>query len=176
MSEWHKYFHAMILEVDTPPECVYNEAETRIYYWKLPNRVYVYEANKKYHYGVKRMKDKTHITLMVGTSASEKGATCCSWETEKSIILQTDGLRKATPSIKKKQMLGLIKNQIMVDYLCFLAISPPHWRRRECNNFAVKMLHPHYFWWRKIQATKLTFNFLSNNQCDQYTSTIWHGY
>ena len=48
------------------------------------------------------MKDKTRITLMMGTSASGESVTCCSWETKKSRILQTDGWRKATPSLKKQ--------------------------------------------------------------------------
>ena len=67
LSEWRKNFHANIVEVDTPPECVYNAYQTGLYCQKLPNRVYVDEANKKDCAGVKQMKYKTGITLMVGT-------------------------------------------------------------------------------------------------------------
>ena len=46
MSEWHKYFHAKISELDTPPECVYNADQTGRYYQNIPNCVYVDEANE----------------------------------------------------------------------------------------------------------------------------------
>ena len=69
MSAWHKNFRAKIAEKYTPPECVYNADQTGIYYNKLPNCVYGDEANKKDCAGVKQMKDKTLIALMVGTSA-----------------------------------------------------------------------------------------------------------
>ena len=70
MSAWRKYFHAKIVKVDTPIQCVYNLYQTGIYYQKLPNHVYIDEASKNYCAGVKQMKDKTRITLMVGTSSS----------------------------------------------------------------------------------------------------------
>ena len=72
MSPWRKYFYARIVEVDTPPEFVYNACQNGLYYQNLPNRVYINEANKKGYYGVKLIKYKTRITFMVGTSASGK--------------------------------------------------------------------------------------------------------
>ena len=72
MSEWRNDFHANIAEVDTPPEYIYNEDQTSLYYQQLPNRVYVDESNKNDYAGVKKTKDKTRCTLMVVTSASEK--------------------------------------------------------------------------------------------------------
>ena len=70
MSVWRKEFHTKIVEVGTPPEYVYNAYQTGLYYQKTPNRVYVDEANKNDYSGENKMKDKTHITLMVGTSTS----------------------------------------------------------------------------------------------------------
>ena len=72
ISAWCKDFHDKIAEMDTPPECVYNANQTDLYYQNLPNLVYIDEANKKNYAGVKQMKDKTRITLMVGTSAGGK--------------------------------------------------------------------------------------------------------
>ena len=60
------------MEVYTPSEWVYNTDQTGIYYQNLPNIVYVGEWNKKYYSSVKQMKDKTCITLIVGTLASGK--------------------------------------------------------------------------------------------------------
>ena len=70
MSVWRKEFHTKIVEVGTPPEYVYNAYQTGLYYQKTPNRVYVDEANKKNYDCVNQMRDKTRITLMVGTSVS----------------------------------------------------------------------------------------------------------
>ena len=74
MEEWRKGFHAIIAEVYTPTECVYNSNQTGLYYQKLPNLVYIYEATKKDYYGVKQMIDKTRITLMVETPAIGKNS------------------------------------------------------------------------------------------------------
>ena len=43
MSAWCKYFHAKILEVYIPLECIYNVNQTGIYYHNLQNLVYVDE-------------------------------------------------------------------------------------------------------------------------------------
>ena len=58
------------------------------------------EANKKGYSGVKQMKDKTYITLMVGTSASgNKLPLAVVGKPKIYIMLQTDGWRKATPPL-----------------------------------------------------------------------------
>ena len=101
MSSWCKDFHAKIVEADTPPEWIYNTDQIGLYFQNLTNRLFVDEANKKDYNGVKQIKDKTRIAIMVGTSARRKIYTCCSWETKKSRISQTDACRKGTPSIKK---------------------------------------------------------------------------
>ena len=82
VSELRKYFHAMITELDTPPECIYNADQTNHWYRNLPNCGYGDEANKNYFADVKEIIDKTRITLKLGTSASEKSAIWCSWETK----------------------------------------------------------------------------------------------
>ena len=46
MSEWCKEFYAKIVELDTPPECVYNVYQNGLYYHNLPNRIYVDELKK----------------------------------------------------------------------------------------------------------------------------------
>ena len=67
MSLRRKDFHANIVELDTPLECVYNADQTGLYYQKLQNRVYVDEANKKDYSGVKQIKEKNRITIIMGT-------------------------------------------------------------------------------------------------------------
>ena len=55
--------------VYVPPSRVYNGDQTGLYYQKLPNRMYVDKDTKHTHAGVKQMKDKTRVTLMVCTAA-----------------------------------------------------------------------------------------------------------
>ena len=52
---------------------VYNADQTGLFYQKLPNRIYCDRAARKDLKGVKQMKDKARITLMVATSAGSKG-------------------------------------------------------------------------------------------------------
>ena len=49
-------------------EWVYNADQTGLFYNKLPNQMYVSAARKDYR-GVKQMKSKDRVTLMVATSA-----------------------------------------------------------------------------------------------------------
>ena len=96
--------------MDTPPECFYNADQNFLCYQKLPNSVYVDEANKHYYFGVNQMKDKTRCTLMVGTSASGENVTCYSWETEK--IQNNSNLQMAQGHpfhTKTKQIIFLIE-------------------------------------------------------------------
>ena len=72
MLSWCKYFYINIKEVYTPTECVYNAEKTGLYYKKLPNHAYIDKANKNDYTSVNQIKDKTHITLMVVSSTSEK--------------------------------------------------------------------------------------------------------
>ena len=69
MADWRITFHELLEKYSIPPSCVYNADQTGLYYQKLPNRVYVDKAAKKTYAGVKQMKDKTRVTLMVCTSA-----------------------------------------------------------------------------------------------------------
>ena len=48
---------------------IYNADQTGLFFNKLPNRIYVDKAAKDYR-GVKQMKSKDRVTLMVATSAT----------------------------------------------------------------------------------------------------------
>ena len=69
MAGWRLTFHDLLEEYSIPPSCVYNGDQTGLYYQKLPNRMYVDKDTKSTYAGVKQMKDKTRITLMVCTAA-----------------------------------------------------------------------------------------------------------
>ena len=47
ISAWRKVFHDKIVEVDTPPVCVYNADQNGLYHHNLPNRVYVDESKRR---------------------------------------------------------------------------------------------------------------------------------
>jgi hypothetical protein len=69
MKDWCVDFHRIIEENDIKPSCLYNGDQTGLYYQKLPNRMYVDADKKKNYSGVKQMKDKTRITIMVCTAS-----------------------------------------------------------------------------------------------------------
>jgi hypothetical protein len=52
-----------------PLNRIYNADLTGLFFNKLPGRIYVDKAAKDYH-GVKQMKSKDWVTLMVATSAA----------------------------------------------------------------------------------------------------------
>ena len=54
MKKWREEFHSVLDEYDLDPSCVYNANQTEL---------------KKSYAGVKQMKDKTQMTLMVCTAA-----------------------------------------------------------------------------------------------------------
>ena len=71
MLEWTtKKFHPLLEKHNISPECCYNADQTGLFYTKLPNRLYVYESEKKDYAGVKQMKSKDRITMMICTSAA----------------------------------------------------------------------------------------------------------
>ena len=71
MLEWTtKKFHPLLEQHNISPGCCYNADQTGLFYTKLPNRLYVYEGEKKNYAGVKQMKSKDRITMMVCTSAA----------------------------------------------------------------------------------------------------------
>ncbi|KAI2498429.1 DNA binding protein [Fragilaria crotonensis] len=63
-------FHDAIEKDSIRPCCVYNADQTGLFYNKLPNRMYVKKTQECTQRGVKAMKDKARITIMVCTSAS----------------------------------------------------------------------------------------------------------
>ena len=56
---------------------MYNADQTGLYHQKLPHRVYIDKAATTTMHGVKQMKDKTRITLMVVTAASGARGPLC---------------------------------------------------------------------------------------------------
>ena len=69
MVDWRVKFHELLEEFSIPPSRVYNGDQTGLYYQKLPNRIYMDKDTKHTHAGVKQMKDKTRVTLMLCTAA-----------------------------------------------------------------------------------------------------------
>lgn len=62
-------FHKLIDDHSIDKSCVYNADQTGLYHRKLPNWMYVDKQMKKDYKGVKQMKDKDCVTIMVCTAA-----------------------------------------------------------------------------------------------------------
>ena len=70
MTDWRRdEFHPVIHNRGIPECRIYNADQTGLYHQKLPNYLYVEHSKKKEYAGVKQMKDKERITLMVLTAA-----------------------------------------------------------------------------------------------------------
>ena len=67
MADWCIGSHELLEEYSIPPLHVYNVDQTGLYFQKLPNWMYVDKDTKHKHAGVKQMKDKTRVILMVCT-------------------------------------------------------------------------------------------------------------
>ena len=109
MSAWRKDFHANIAEVDAHPKRFYNEYQTSIYCQKFPNRLYFDEESKKDYSGVKQMKDKNCITLMVGTLDSEKFPLAVFGKPKNPECFKLMDFPRPPLPYKTEQILGLIK-------------------------------------------------------------------
>jgi hypothetical protein len=70
-------FWPKLRSFDLSLDDVYNADQTGLYHQKLPSRVYVDKRAASTMKGVKQMKDKTRITLMVTTSASGARGPLC---------------------------------------------------------------------------------------------------
>jgi hypothetical protein len=70
MGEWRKSFHALIENHNLTPDVICNADQTGLHHTKLPHRLHIDKSKRKEHAGVKQMKPKDRITLMVCTSAS----------------------------------------------------------------------------------------------------------
>jgi hypothetical protein len=76
--------YACMEKYNIPFERLYNADQTGLFYKKMPNRIYLDKGNEDFH-GVKQMKSKDRVTIMVCTSAEgEKlpllihfGDVCC---------------------------------------------------------------------------------------------------
>jgi hypothetical protein len=69
MGAWRTEFHAILDRENIPPERVYNGDQSGLYYNKLPNRIYVTKAERSSYAGVKQMKSKDRVTIMVCIAA-----------------------------------------------------------------------------------------------------------
>ena len=65
MADWCIGFHKPLEEYIIPPLHVYNVDQTGLYFQNLPHWMYVDKDTKHNHAGVKQMKDKTRVILMV---------------------------------------------------------------------------------------------------------------
>jgi len=61
--------NACMEKYDVPYERLYNADQTGLFYNKMPNRIYLDKDNKDFR-GVKQMKSKERVTLMVSSSAA----------------------------------------------------------------------------------------------------------
>ena len=69
MAPWKKELEELIEDKKNSPKCLYNADQTGLFFQKLPNSLYVEKCRAKDYAGVKQMKDKTRITMMVCTAA-----------------------------------------------------------------------------------------------------------
>ena len=69
MSKWRISFWKKLEELNLKSSCVYNADQTGLFHNKMPNRLYVNESEQKTTKGVKQMKSKDRVTLMICTAA-----------------------------------------------------------------------------------------------------------
>ena len=67
LADWCIWFHELLEEYSIPPSRVYDTDQAGVYYKKLHNRMYVDYDTKHTYTGVKQIKDKTRVILMVCT-------------------------------------------------------------------------------------------------------------
>jgi hypothetical protein len=73
MLEWQGKFWAKLRDHNIRPECLYNADQTGLFFNnKMLNRMYIEREHHKEFKGVKAMKSKDRITLMVFTSCNGK--------------------------------------------------------------------------------------------------------
>ncbi|MGH7954412.1 MAG: hypothetical protein ACREOZ_00470, partial [Gloeomargaritales cyanobacterium] len=70
LREFHQRLCDLIEKHDVGVNRIYNTDQTGLYYNKMPNRIYIDKDQKKNFRGVKLMKSKDRVTLMVCTAAS----------------------------------------------------------------------------------------------------------
>ena len=62
MIPWRKELQQIFEEKIFTPSTLYNADQTGLFYQKLPNSLYIKKGGKS---GIKAMKDKTRVTVMV---------------------------------------------------------------------------------------------------------------
>jgi hypothetical protein len=74
MADWRVMFWKKLEDRNIGPECLYNGDQSGLFYNKMPNRMYIDKHRRKSTNGVKAMKSKDRITMMVCTSCNGKKA------------------------------------------------------------------------------------------------------
>ncbi|MGH7954791.1 MAG: hypothetical protein ACREOZ_02400 [Gloeomargaritales cyanobacterium] len=70
LAEFRKRLNHLIEKHNVDSDRIYNADQTGLYYNKLPNRIYINKEQKNDFRGVKQMKSKDRVTLMVCTAAN----------------------------------------------------------------------------------------------------------
>jgi hypothetical protein len=75
MSTWREKFWKKLRDSNIPPECIYNGDQSGLFFNKMPNRMYIDKKNhRKSTKGVKAMKSKDRVSMMICTSCTGKKA------------------------------------------------------------------------------------------------------
>jgi len=69
IAPFRKELQEKMTEYSVPAMCVYNGDQTGLFYSMLPNTLYIKEDERKNFRGVKAMKSKERVTVMITTSA-----------------------------------------------------------------------------------------------------------
>ncbi|MGH7955140.1 MAG: hypothetical protein ACREOZ_04185 [Gloeomargaritales cyanobacterium] len=72
--EFRQRLQRLMEEKLVGPSRIYNADQTGLYFNKLPNRIYINKSQKNNFRGVKQMKSKDRVTLMICTSADGEKA------------------------------------------------------------------------------------------------------
>jgi hypothetical protein len=72
IDPWLDTFWKLIDGLNIKREHMYNADQTGLFFNKMPNRMYIKSNRRKFVKGVKQMKSKDRVTLMVCTSADKQ--------------------------------------------------------------------------------------------------------
>jgi hypothetical protein len=74
MSAWRGKFWKKLRDRNIPPEWVYNGDQSGLFFNKMPNKMYIDKNCQKSTKGVKAMKSKDQVSMMICTSCTGKKA------------------------------------------------------------------------------------------------------
>ena len=98
----------IIEENNIPLKYLYNADQTGLYHQKLPSWIYIDKTSKKDLASVKRMKDKTHVTLMVCTAADGMEVSLSPISLRNLSVSNLLVMMHCQYNTKTKRLLGLI--------------------------------------------------------------------